>query len=216
MTYLLRMLWPERYTQSDGVGLLFQRRDPLQTPSLWVYMLPPQPPRHLVNCAVGSFQFSSLQRGFGTFVTKPYEKYRHLILSLQDVFFTVPSVQRLYLEDTTALDFTAPDLNGQHNEEEAGGVQLAPRPKSQMKTPPMFRVILLNDDFTPMDFVVDVLKNIFNHNNQSATEIMMQVHHKGAGVAGVFTHEIAETKVHLVHKNARRQQYPLRCIMEKE
>lgn len=102
-----------------------------------------------------------------------------------------------------------------HNEE-TGEAKLASRPKSKTKTPPMFKVILLNDDFTPMDFVVDVLKRIFNHNNASATNIMMEVHHKGSGVAGIFTHEVAETKVHLVHRNAKKQQYPLKCIMERE
>ena len=100
-------------------------------------------------------------------------------------------------------------------EEEAGGVQLAPRPESKTKTPPMFKVILLNDDFTPMDFVVNILTNIFHQDPTSAAHIMMQVHQKGSGVAGVFTHEVAETKVHLVHTNAKKQKYPLRCIMEK-
>ena len=104
--------------------------------------------------------------------------------------------------------------NEEKSHQEAGEVQLAPRPQSKTKTPPLFKVILLNDDFTPMEFVVDILTKIFRHDSSSANHIMMQVHQKGSGVAGVFTHEVAETKVHLTYINAQKQKYPLKCIME--
>ena len=93
------------------------------------------------------------------------------------------------------------------------GVKVASRPKT--KKPPMYKVILLNDDFTPMDFVVNILQTIFYLSHSSATKIMMEVHHQGAGVAGIFTHEIAEAKICLVQKKAKTRKYPLRCIMEK-
>lgn len=87
------------------------------------------------------------------------------------------------------------------------------RPK--VKEPSMYKVVLLNDDFTPMDFVVQILRKFFHKSDPEATNIMLQVHHQGAGVAGVFSHEVAETKVYLVSEFARQNQHPLKCIMEK-
>lgn len=80
----------------------------------------------------------------------------------------------------------------------------------------MFKVILLNDDYTPMDFVTLVLKKFFNKDSAEADKIMMQVHHEGRGIAGVFNHETAETKVHLVNTYSDQQKHPLQCIMEKD
>ncbi|MCC7405705.1 MAG: ATP-dependent Clp protease adapter ClpS [Bdellovibrionales bacterium] len=88
--------------------------------------------------------------------------------------------------------------------------------RPQVKEPSMFKVILLNDDFTPMDFVVHVLRKFFHKVDPEATAIMLQVHHQGAGVAGVFSHEIAETKVYLVNEYSKQNQHPLKCIMEKD
>lgn len=85
----------------------------------------------------------------------------------------------------------------------------------QIKTPPMYRVLLMNDDFTPMDFVIHVLQKFFNKPSDEATRIMLEVHQKGAGTCGVFTHEIAETKVHIVNTYARQNRFPLKCTMEK-
>jgi ATP-dependent Clp protease adaptor protein ClpS len=82
--------------------------------------------------------------------------------------------------------------------------------------PPMYRVILLNDDYTSMDFVVMVLENVFAKTASEAQEIMLSVHKAGSGVAGVFPREVAETKLALVHQHARAHEYPLRCIMEPE
>ena len=83
-------------------------------------------------------------------------------------------------------------------------------------TPPLYKVLLLNDDYTPMEFVVHVLERFFGLNHAQAFEIMLTVHKKGLAVVGVFSHEIAETKVGQVMDFARRHQHPLQCTMEKE
>ncbi len=82
------------------------------------------------------------------------------------------------------------------------------------KRPPLYRVILLNDDFTPMDFVVEVLMRFFAMNEEKATQIMLHVHSRGVGVCGVFTRDIAETKVQQVNEYSRSHQHPLLCTME--
>jgi len=86
--------------------------------------------------------------------------------------------------------------------------------RPEVKEPPRFKVILLNDDFTPMDFVIDVLQIFFNMDHESATRVMLHVHTKGKGVCGVFTRDIAETKVAQVNRYARENQHPLLCTME--
>jgi ATP-dependent Clp protease adaptor protein ClpS len=82
--------------------------------------------------------------------------------------------------------------------------------------PPMFRVLLHNDDFTTMDFVVQILMRVFNKTFEEAARIMLNVHRKGIGLCGVYTYEVAETKVDMVHSLAREHQYPLKCTMEKD
>jgi ATP-dependent Clp protease adaptor protein ClpS len=94
------------------------------------------------------------------------------------------------------------------------GVVLETRPKTQR--PPLYKVLFLNDDFTPMEFVVHVLERFFGLTHAQAFEVMLTVHQKGLAVVGVFTHEIAETKVALVMDFAQRHQHPLQCTMEKE
>lgn len=84
----------------------------------------------------------------------------------------------------------------------------------RLKRPPMFQVLLINDDYTPMEFVVDVLQRIFGLDRPKATRIMLEVHTRGKGVCGVFTFEIAETKVAQVTSYARQHQHPLLCTME--
>ena len=88
------------------------------------------------------------------------------------------------------------------------------KPKTQK--PAMYRVLILNDDYTPMEFVVYVLEQFFNKSRDQATQIMLHVHQHGVGVCGVFTYEVAETKVAQVIDAARRHQHPLQCTMEKE
>ncbi len=87
--------------------------------------------------------------------------------------------------------------------------------KPRVKRPPLYKVILLNDDYTPMDFVVHILEVFFSVERENATRIMLEIHTHGKGVCGVFTHEIAETKVSLVNDYSRENQHPLLCTMEK-
>jgi len=95
-------------------------------------------------------------------------------------------------------------------------VDLLTKVKPKTKRPPLYKVMLLNDDFTRLEFVVHVLERFFGLNHAQAFEIMLTVHKKGLAVVGVFSHEIAETKVAQVMDFARRHQHPLQCTMEKE
>ena len=105
--------------------------------------------------------------------------------------------------------------NGRRGQEgPATGVVVKAKPKT--KKPSMYKVLLLNDDYTPMEFVVLVLERFFSKNRTEATDIMLHVHRKGVGVCGVYTYEVAETKVSQVVDFARRHQHPLQCTMEKE
>lgn len=96
-----------------------------------------------------------------------------------------------------------------------GSVMLA-EPKVKTKRPPMYKVILLNDDYTPMDFVVMVLEQIFRKNHADALNVMLEVHQKGAGLAGIYTRDVAETKVDQVIEYARINDYPLQCTLESD
>jgi len=93
---------------------------------------------------------------------------------------------------------------------------VATRTKPKTKKPSMYRVLLLNDDYTPMEFVVRVLEHIFNKSREESTRIMLHVHNYGVGVCGVFSFEVAETKVAQVLDLARRNEHPLQCTMERE
>jgi len=86
--------------------------------------------------------------------------------------------------------------------------------KPKLKKPPLYKVILLNDDYTPMEFVVFILQDIFRMTEEQAYQVMLHVHQKGIGICGVFTREIAETKVELVMQAATSNQHPLQCTME--
>ena len=86
--------------------------------------------------------------------------------------------------------------------------------KPKVRRPPLYKVILLNDDYTPMEFVVQVLETFFRMSREKATQIMLHVHTRGVGVCGVFTRDIAETKVSQVNEYSRRHQHPLMCTME--
>lgn len=88
--------------------------------------------------------------------------------------------------------------------------------KPKLKKPPLYKVILLNDDYTPMEFVIRVLERFFHKNREEATHIMLHVHQKGMGICGVFTREVAETKVRQVMLYAAENQHPLQCTMEIE
>jgi ATP-dependent Clp protease adaptor protein ClpS len=87
--------------------------------------------------------------------------------------------------------------------------------KPQLKRPRMYQVVLINDDYTPMDFVVDVLKRFFSMSEENAIQVMLQIHTQGRGICGTYTKDVAETKVYQVNKFARAHDHPLLCIMEK-
>ena len=95
-----------------------------------------------------------------------------------------------------------------------GGVDTLVRRKTKTRHPPSFRVLMLNDDFTSMDFVVAILESIFRKTPAEAVQIMLHVHNNGQGLCGVFSREIAELKIDQVHKRAAAEGFPLRCIME--
>lgn len=90
------------------------------------------------------------------------------------------------------------------------------RTKAKTAKPPLYKVILLNDDYTPMEFVVHILERFFGKDHEAATRIMLHVHHHGIGECGVYTYEVAETKVTQVMDFARKHQHPLQCVMEKK
>ena len=96
------------------------------------------------------------------------------------------------------------------------GTAIVTKTKPRTKRPNLYRVLLLNDDYTPMEFVVHVLERFFNKSREDATRIMLHVHHNGVGECGVFTYEVAETKVTQVMDFARKHQHPLQCVMEKK
>jgi ATP-dependent Clp protease adaptor protein ClpS len=97
-----------------------------------------------------------------------------------------------------------------------GATGIATKTKPKTKKPSMYKVLLLNDDYTPMEFVVHVLERFFAKGREEATRIMLHVHQHGVGLCGVYTFEVAETKVAQVIDFARRHQHPLQCTMEKE
>jgi len=110
------------------------------------------------------------------------------------------------------------DANAGGNAHDDGdsGTAVITEPKIRTKTPPLYKVMLINDDYTPMDFVIHVLQKFFNKDMTEATKIMLAVHQKGYGVCGAFSYEIAETKVYQVNQYSRQNRHPLKCVMEKE
>jgi ATP-dependent Clp protease adaptor protein ClpS len=110
------------------------------------------------------------------------------------------------------------DENWDDNDDPNGGADSRASTKTLTRTkkPSLYRVLILNDDYTPMEFVVYVLERFFNKTREEATTIMLHVHQNGVGVCGIFTYEVAETKVAQVLDLARKQEHPLQCTMEKE
>jgi ATP-dependent Clp protease adaptor protein ClpS len=106
-----------------------------------------------------------------------------------------------------------PTLSEEHPQSPDHGVTVE-EAKPKTRVPPLYRVVLINDDFTPMEFVVDVLERFFTMNRPTATRIMLEVHTRGKGICGVFTYEIAETKVSQVTQYSREHQHPLMCTLE--
>ena len=110
----------------------------------------------------------------------------------------------------------ANDKDNYGNGGEDGRTAVVTRKKRKTKRPDLYRVLLLNDDYTPMEFVVHVLMRFFQKSQESAMQIMMHVHNHGVGECGVYTYEVAETKVTQVMDFSRKNQHPLQCVMEKK
>lgn len=105
--------------------------------------------------------------------------------------------------------------DGRNGTDDGDMIGLATRTRARPKKPSMFKVLMLNDDYTPMEFVVMVLKRFFHMDLEQATRVMLHVHQRGVGVCGIFPYEIAETKVNQVMDFARQNQHPLQCTLEK-
>ena len=110
----------------------------------------------------------------------------------------------------------ADDDRKRRNDQGGPSTGVITKTKPQTKRPNVYRVLILNDDYTPMEFVVHVLERFFSKSREEATRIMMHVHRRGVGICGVFTYEVAETKVAQVIDFARRHEHPLQCTLEKE
>ena len=110
----------------------------------------------------------------------------------------------------------AGDDNKRRNDPGTPGTAVITKTKPQTKRPSLYRVLLLNDDYTPMEFVVHVLERFFNKDQEAAHQIMMHVHQHGIGECGIYTYEVAETKVTQVMDFSRKHQHPLQCVMEKK
>jgi ATP-dependent Clp protease adaptor protein ClpS len=108
-----------------------------------------------------------------------------------------------------------PRMAGDGDSDNQNQIGVATKTRAKPKKPSQFKVLLLNDDYTPMEFVVMVLKRFFNMDLEQATRVMLHVHQKGVGVCGIFPYEIAETKVNQVMDFARKNQHPLQCTLEK-
>ncbi len=111
-------------------------------------------------------------------------------------------------------EFSGPDSGGNDTDGDEQ-VGIATKTRAKPKKPSQFKVLMLNDDYTPMEFVVMVLKRFFHMDLEQATRVMLHVHQKGVGVCGIFPYEIAETKVNQVMDFARQNQHPLQCTLEK-
>ncbi len=109
-----------------------------------------------------------------------------------------------------------PGKSGGSDGDDNDKIGLATRTRVRTKKPSLYRVMLLNDDYTPMEFVVFILERFFNKSPEEATRIMLHVHQKGVGLCGVYTYEVAETKVAQVLDMAQRNEHPLQCVMEKD
>lgn len=107
-------------------------------------------------------------------------------------------------------------MSGQFLAEMVGHVETEKKPETEVQQPRKYKVILLNDDYTPMDFVVRVLQHFFQHSEEKATQLMLQIHLQGRSICGIYTRDIAETKVAQVTDFARQHEHPLLCTMEPE
>jgi ATP-dependent Clp protease adaptor protein ClpS len=121
-----------------------------------------------------------------------------------------------YHSDVSELPRTAMGVDRERNGNGGTGSGTLVEAKAKTKKPSMYKVLMLNDDYTPMEFVVHVLERFFGKNRSEATAIMLHVHRRGVGICGVFTYEVAETKVNQVVDYARKHQHPLQLTLEKD
>ena len=133
-------------------------------------------------------------------------------LPYSNMIFSKPLVRR---DQNVTMTIRATGNGGKRGgDNPQTGVVVKAKPKT--KKPSMYKVLMLNDDYTPMEFVVHVLERFFAKSREEATRIMLHVHHRGVGICGVFTYEVAETKVTQVMDFARQHQHPLQCTLEKD
>lgn len=119
--------------------------------------------------------------------------------------------------DTLRAILAGPGKDGPDRDDgNDGQTGVATKTRTKTKKPSLYRVLLLNDDYTPMEFVILILEEVFNKSREDATRIMLSVHNQGVGECGVYPYEVAETKVTNVMDAARRNQHPLQCVMEKQ
>jgi len=128
----------------------------------------------------------------------------------------LPEVRRMpYLQAMVMRDSAIRAASGAPGDEDGTGLGVATRTRTRTKSPSPYKVLMLNDDYTPMEFVVHVLQSFFKMSIEDATRVMLHVHQRGVGVCGVFPYEVAETKVAQVIDFARENQHPLQCTLEK-
>jgi ATP-dependent Clp protease adaptor protein ClpS len=185
--------------------------------------------RDSVQCRVG---FVALVRGRHVIVLGPPERRESDPLTAREFYLhNGLTMLRRFDPSLTAADqptrFTSgprrPLKSGPDDDRKDGGGSktgadtiLRPKLKPKTQKPSLYRVLLLNDDYTPMEFVILVLQDVFNKTREEATRIMFHVHEKGVGECGIYPYEVAETKVTRVMDTARKNQHPLQCVMEKQ
>lgn len=156
----------------------------------------------MFECSHGAYRLGAIQPLVGT---------SNAYAMLQLITRPDPSVP--------PVDALAPRMGNDENRVGGTGgpaTSVIAKVKPKTKRPNLYRVLILNDDYTPMEFVVHVLEKFFQKDVEAATKIMLHVHHHGIGECGIFTYEIAETKVTQVMDFARKHQHPLQCVMEKK
>jgi ATP-dependent Clp protease adaptor protein ClpS len=183
----------------DDVDGARQSRDPR-------YPASPSPPRWALARAVRPVAAFDRRRGCGSVAKEALERHA-MPDSIRHVFTAVTPV---------SSGSRMGNDEGQSGGPNSPGISVITKVKPKTKRPSLYRVLILNDDYTPMEFVVHVLERFFNKDVEAATKIMLHVHHHGIGECGVFTYEIAETKVTQVMDFARKNQHPLQCVMEKK
>jgi ATP-dependent Clp protease adaptor protein ClpS len=132
------------------------------------------------------------------------------------VFGTLAPAMFTFQYDTRIIDSAMSDSDRRNGGADGPGTGVVVKTRTKTRKPAMYKVLMLNDDYTPMEFVVHVLERFFQKSRDEATQIMLHVHRRGVGVCGVFTYEVAETKVTQVMDLARQNQHPLQCTIEKE